>query len=153
MNKLIESVRENEGFEAKPYIDILVKKDPEKYGIPEDEFHIIEKHLDKLKLTFGYGFTYIEEDEAAAVAEFKLNKLVKAFEKREPFINKLPLQKQEVIIEMSFQMGIDGVLKFKNMWKALKEFDYLRASEEMMDSRWAKQTSARAKRLSLLMKE
>ena len=44
-------------------------------------------------------------------------------------------QAKEVICEMVFQLGIGGVSKFKNMWKALEEGDYYTASQEMLDSR------------------
>ena len=57
-----------------------------------------------------------------------------------------------VLIEMVFQLGIGGVSKFKNMWKALGKGDYQTASEEMLDSRWAKQTPSRAEGLSEIMK-
>lgn len=148
MKNLVEDIKANEGFVAKPYIDILVKKNPENYGISKEELAIIEKHLDKLKLTFGYGFTYIEEDESEVVAQMKLKKIIKEFESKEPFINELPLAKQEALIEMSYQMGVNGVLKFKKMWLALKEFDYKTASQEALDSRWATQTPERAMRIA-----
>ena len=40
---------------------------------------------------------------------------------------------------MVFQLGMTGVSKFRNMWKCLSELNYLGASFEMLDSRWAKQ--------------
>jgi len=51
---------------------------------------------------------------------------------------------EEIIIEMIFQLGKTGVSKFRNMWKALSELNYVGASYEMLDSRWAKQTPNRA---------
>ena len=57
-----------------------------------------------------------------------------------------------VIIEMVFQLGIGGVSKFKKMWEALNKEDYGEASFQMMDSRWANQTPARAKSLSEIMR-
>ena len=54
---------------------------------------------------------------------------------------------------MVFQLGIGGVSKFKNMWKALEKEDYYTASQEMLDSRWARQTPKRAEDLSNIMKE
>ena len=62
-------------------------------------------------------------------------------------------QAKEVICEMVFQLGIGGVSKFKNMWKALEQGDYYLASQEMLDSRWAKQTPSRAESLSNIMKQ
>jgi lysozyme len=58
----------------------------------------------------------------------------------------------EIIIEMIFQLGKTGVSKFKNMWKALSELNYVGASYEMLDSRWAKQTPNRAKGMADTMK-
>lgn len=139
MKELIEVIKSSEGFASKPYIDVLVKKNPQDYGISRIELQIIEKHLDKLKLTFGYGFTDISEIEASAVLELKIKVKIKELEKREPFLNKLPLEKQAILVEMCFQMGVSGVLGFTDMWKALKAGDYVKASEAILDSKWARQ--------------
>ena len=78
------------------------------------------------------------------IAKSNANQLIKG----------LPIHHQAkcVIIEMVFQLGIGGVSKFKKMWKALKQNDYQIASEEMLDSKWAKQTPKRAEELSSVMK-
>ena len=57
---------------------------------------------------------------------------------------------KEIIVEMVFQLGETGVSKFRNMWKALKRTPprYDVAATEMLDSRWAKQTPNRAKKMS-----
>ena len=55
---------------------------------------------------------------------------------------------KEVIINMVYQIGEGGVSKFKNMWKALDSEDYGEASFQMLDSKWAKQTPARAGKLA-----
>ena len=59
---------------------------------------------------------------------------------------------EEIIIEMVFQLGRTGVKKFRNMWKALSEHNYVGASYEMLDSKWAKQTPNRAKAMAEQMK-
>ena len=61
-------------------------------------------------------------------------------------------QAKGIIIEMVFQLGPTGVSKFKMMWKSLSELNYVGASYEMIDSRWYKQTTNRAKELSNRMK-
>ena len=58
---------------------------------------------------------------------------------------------KEVIINMVYQIGENGVSKFKNMWKALDNEDYGEASFQMLDSLWAKQTPNRANKLSKKM--
>ena len=55
---------------------------------------------------------------------------------------------KDVIVEMCYQMGVSGFSKFKKTIDHLMRKDYKAASEEMLDSRWAKQTPNRAKKLS-----
>ena len=45
-----------------------------------------------------------------------------------------------VIVEMVSQMGYEGVSKFLKLHDALKNKDYQKAAQEMLDSRWGKQT-------------
>ena len=45
-----------------------------------------------------------------------------------------------VVVEMVSQMGIKGVSQFENFLDALKEGNYEKASKEMRDSKWGKQT-------------
>jgi len=60
--------------------------------------------------------------------------------------------RQAVIISMIFQMGEAGFAEFKKMIQCLVEGRILRTSQEMLLSKWAKQTSARAKRHSEQMR-
>lgn len=55
---------------------------------------------------------------------------------------------QLVLVNMHYQLGSAGVSKFKGMIKALKDEDYERATIEMLDSKWARQTPKRAQRLA-----
>lgn len=59
--------------------------------------------------------------------------------------------RQGVIIEMVFQLGMSGVLKFKRMWAAIDAGDYAQAAVEMRDSEWRKQTFARCMELAEIM--
>ena len=59
----------------------------------------------------------------------------------------LPQEMQHVLINMCFQLGQGGLGKFKNFKTAIEDYQWQRASEEMMDSRWAGQTPERAERL------
>ena len=59
----------------------------------------------------------------------------------------LPQEMQHVLINMCFQLGQGGLSKFKNFKAAIEDSQWQRASEEMMDSRWASQTPERAERL------
>tara|TARA_B100000427_G_scaffold21282_1_gene16156 strand:- start:895 stop:1509 length:615 start_codon:yes stop_codon:yes gene_type:complete len=57
-----------------------------------------------------------------------------------------------IVTEMIYQMGYNGVSKFTNTLKLIKDGRYQDASIEMLDSKWAQQTEGRAIDLSKIMK-
>jgi lysozyme len=72
--------------------------------------------------------------------------------KRLPWVNDLDDARKGVLVNMAFQLGVDGLLKFKNTLELIKNSKYKEASDAMLDSLWAKQTPNRASRLSAQMK-
>ena len=66
--------------------------------------------------------------------------------------NELPLGARAVLMDMAYQMGLSGLLRFKKMLKALKERDYETAAVELMDSDYAKQTPSRAQRNAKILR-
>ena len=140
---VIKSIKKHEGFESKPYIDPLAYN-----SIPLDEYAIIKKNWNRLKVTFGYGFTFLTEPEAELVLKYRIAHIRIELEDKLPVFHRLSQNRQEVLIEMAYQLGVTGLLKFKNMIQALIGRNYDRASREMLDSRWARQTPERAKELA-----
>jgi len=63
-----------------------------------------------------------------------------------------PPEVHSIIANMSFQMGEAGVNRFTNMISAIQDQDYNRAADEMIRSRWARQTPARARELASRMR-
>jgi|TARA_A100001015_G_scaffold193845_2_gene216045 GH24 family phage-related lysozyme (muramidase) len=57
-----------------------------------------------------------------------------------------------VLVEMCFQLGKPKVSKFNKMFIALKEKNLDKASDEMINSRWHKQTPKRCESLANIMK-
>jgi len=141
---LLERIESHEGFSRTPYIDPLVAKYPERYGIPSEDLEIIKKHLDKLKLTFGYGFTFIDKDEAEAVLELRLQKTIKQLKNYIDGFDDFPVDVQQMLAEMAYQMGVEGVSKFRKMLQAIRDEDWCTAFAEGKDSRWYMQTPGRA---------
>jgi lysozyme len=72
--------------------------------------------------------------------------------KRLPWVNDLDDARKGVLVNMAFQLGVDGLLKFKNTLELIKNGKYKEASDAMLDSLWAKQAPNRASRLSAQMK-
>ena len=133
MEKLLESIKINEGFEPRVYKDTL--------GID----------------TIGYGFAikdlYLDEDIAQQILEKKVNKLLKVVDSRFDWFKFMPDEIKEVVVEMCYQLGVNGFSKFKKTIKLLSERNFTKASTEMLDSLWAKQTPNRALKLSNIVKE
>jgi len=66
-----------------------------------------------------------------------------------PWWHTLSDNRQRVLLNMVFQMGVAGVLAFKKFIAALKSGDFATAKVEMLDSTWARTDSpARARRLA-----
>ena len=60
--------------------------------------------------------------------------------------------RQRVIVDMVFNLGLGGFLRFQNTISALEKHDYCEAAKEMLDSRWASQVGQRAERLAQMMR-
>jgi lysozyme len=60
--------------------------------------------------------------------------------------------RQNVLLEMCFNMGTVRLRKFKNMWAALEARDYDKAAEEMLLSSWRVQVGQRAHTLAERMR-
>ncbi len=72
--------------------------------------------------------------------------------RRLPWFQNLDDARQGVLLNMSFQLGVDGLLGFKNTLAMVKDARYAAAAEAMLQSRWAEQTPARARRMADQMK-
>jgi len=114
------------------------------------------------KRTIGYGHLCTDNEEWEDGKTYTIEYLNDIFEgdfneavrQTEQLIGNLVLHKEanEIIIEMVFQLGMSGVSKFKKMWAALKDQNYTEAANQMLDSKWAKQTPNRAQDLAEIMR-
>jgi lysozyme len=59
----------------------------------------------------------------------------------------LPQEAQHVLVNMCFQLGQNGLSKFKKTNLAVEDKDYRSWAVNMIDSKWALQTPERARRL------
>ena len=145
-NVLIERLEFHEGYRANKYIctggkttqgighnldnnplneiEKIIIKDLNHWTKPEARF-VLSNDIEKCKLL--------------------LNNMVRGF-------NKLDDERQYALIDMCFQLGINGLLKFKKMLKAIEVGDFEEASKQCLDSSYAKQTPSRANRIARLIK-
>ena len=109
------------------------------------------------KLSLGYGRNLddvgITQDEAMAMLDNDIDRVNAQLAKALPWLETKSPDVQRAIANMTFQMGLGALLKFKKMLAALQARDYTAARREALDSAWAKQTPQRAKRVTDLFKE
>lgn len=65
-----------------------------------------------------------------------------------PWLSKLDPARRGVPLNMAYQMGVTGLLGFKTTLALVSAGKYQEAAAQMLQSKWAKQTPARAQRLS-----
>ena len=130
---LIDSIKKHEGYVPTVYKDSL--------GID----------------TIGYGFAIKDLELDKDICDIILERKVKAIQ---DMINRkfnwyiyMPQEIKDVVMEMCYQLGVGGFSKFKKTISYLQNKQFHDASEEMLDSRWAKQTPNRAKELSNRVRE
>jgi len=114
----------------------------------------LERHEDiKLKpyrdsrgfLTIGIGRNLdtkgISREEADIMCGNDIIEAIDLVRHNLPWSLNLDDNRFSVLVEMAFQMGIGGLLLFKDFLAALEAGDYLTAQVEMLDSKWAKEDS------------
>lgn len=94
----------------------------------------------------------LRPDEIDYLLRNDINDRVQALQKALPWFGALGQARQGVLINMAFQMGTAGLLAFRQTLGLVRDGKYTEASEQMMKSKWATQTPARAKRLAEQMK-
>lgn len=94
----------------------------------------------------------LRPEESEFVFRNRLRLIDEALSNRIPWIKKLDPARRGVLLNMAFQMGIDGMLGFKKTMATVESGHYQKAAVEMLGSKWAKQTPARAHRLSQQMR-
>ena len=131
--KLIKRIKKNEGFSPAPYKDQLGFLTIG-YGhlILSNEKHLIETKPNKVELE-----KLFIQDFKNAVKDYKKYLKKNTSNKKE----------EELLIEMVFQIGISGVLKFKNLLGNMRKKNKHLVCFEMMNSLWYNQTPNRVKEL------
>ncbi len=71
--------------------------------------------------------------------------------RRIPWFQGLSDVRKVVLLSMAFQIGVFGLLKFRKTLQFVENGDFRAAGIEMLRSNWARQTAARANRLSIAM--
>lgn len=107
------------------------------------------------KLTIGVGRNLEDKGLSKQEALFLLRRDIAEITnelRKYPWFETLDMVRQKVLIDMAFNLGINGLLSFKKMLSYLKAGDYEKAADEMVNSRWYGQVGDRSKRLVKMMR-
>lgn len=128
----------------------------EKYIIAEEGYSQKPYRCTAGKLTIGFGFnlddTGLTREECLLVLRHRLDKLVGEIIKKLPWYRNLNHARQAVLVGMAYQMGLAGMLGFKTTLAYIEAGRYTEASAQMLSSKWARQTPARARRAAYMMR-
>lgn len=103
--------------------------------------------------TIGYGTNLddgLDREEAEAVLRVRVNRSSRRL--IAVGLGDIHPSAFAICLNMCYQLGDSGFMKFHNTIKYLISHEYRKASYEMLDSSWAAQTPNRAKRLSLRLR-
>lgn len=133
LQRLYARLTLDEGREKKPYrcsagkLSIGVGRNLEDRGLREDEIDLL-----------------LANDVREAVGECR--RLFRGFDQ----LNEV---RQEVLVNMMFNLGYTRLAGFKKMIAALAMNDWTEAANQMLESKWADQVGSRADRLAAAMRK
>ena len=143
---VIDSIVGHEGFRSHVYLDaqgfLSLGHGTTVGRISGDSIYSLAFHSDGVGITKAQARGLVK-DRVSQIRE-RLARLVDEWWG-------LSKERRDVLVEMAYQLGVNGLMNFKRMFLALAERDYERAAAEMLDSRWARQTPERARRLTEIM--
>lgn len=89
---------------------------------------------------------FISNDQAAYLCRNDLKKVRADLDKHLPWWRDLNPDRQYVMIDLCFNMGLKTLLTFKRTLDSIAQGYYVRAAEQLLQSKYAKQVGIRAKR-------
>lgn len=126
-NEALILIKQHEGFESSPY------------------------HCPAGKLTIGFGTNLeargISMDEAEYIAKNDIDLISDQLNGQLSWFYLENEARQAALIDMAYNLGVAGLLNFKNMISAFESQDYERAANEAKDSRWYNQVGNRGRRI------
>ncbi len=132
VNQLKEMLIRHEDLRLKPYRDTVGKLT---IGVG--------RNLDDFGLTKEEVLVLLHNDILRVLQEVK-----KAF----PWYLRLNAARQNVVLNMVFNLGLYRFLGFKKTIGAIQSKNWDLAAKEMLDSKWANQVGRRAQELAKIMK-
>ena len=144
MSRIIDILNFEEGYKEKPYIDTQ--------GYPTVAGGI--KIGPKGAKLSNYTFTVPREVGDLWKKSFVTRTIDEMLDKSNirSAIGKCNDAREDILISMAYQMGVDGLAGFKNTLAMIADGRFDDAAKGMLNSLWARQTPNRAKRHAEVMR-
>ena len=148
-DKLIAQLKRHEGYSKMPYrctagkLTIGYGKNVDDAPLTKEELALINAKSLAEVLENG-----ISEPDAEKLLIREVQKIYADLGKRLPWFADLDETRQAVLVNMAFNLGMAGLMSFKNTLAMIKAGDYKQAAENMLKSKWAEQTGRRARELA-----
>jgi lysozyme len=94
----------------------------------------------------------LRPDEITYLLNNDIDDRIDALTRALPWFQDLDDARKGVLLNMAFQLGTEGLLKFENTLALIRDGKYENAAHAMLQSLWAKQTPVRAKRMAEQMR-
>lgn len=108
--------------------------------------------------TCGWGHAHVppntvwSAEKAAQVLQEDISMAIKALDRNASWWRTLNDARQDVMVNLTFNMGWGGLSTFKNTLAAIKAGNFEQAAYGLLDSKWATQVHGRATRLAKQMR-
>lgn len=149
-DSMFAQIAKHEGIRNKMY------KDSE--GVPTIGigFNLIDKanrqFLARLNIAKDALVNGITDQQVRQLYKFSFDRALKDAKTFCPNFDTQPVNVQKALVDMSFNLGLPRLSGFVEFKKALLQKDYKKAADEMLDSKWARQTGNRATFLASLVR-
>jgi len=111
--------------------------------------HLLDKRKGgkTLREVLGINKDTITPAESDYILVKDINATSKELYKKLPWLSEHPKNIQSDLLNMAFNLGVNGLMKFSNTLKSIKNYDYKTAVSNLKKSLWRKQVGARADRI------
>ncbi len=147
-------------------MDQLINQIKRHEGYKQHSYRCTAGHL-----TIGYGYNLdanplklssleishalkngMMEHEADRLLTLMVGRCIDQLDTAIPWVVNLGNARESVLINMAYNMGLVGLLKFTKTLALIKSGDYPKAADEMLKSKWAAQVGHRAVELAEQMR-
>lgn len=139
LQKLDADLKIDEGFESYPYDDKTEKR-------------IVKGDTIEGTATFGYGFTFLTEEESAVVLSMRSKKTADAVLARFPWAAGLSEARQRALTDMAYNLGVAGLASFNTFMGMMEADQFEEAADDLKTTKWYQEVGSRAVRIEALIR-